>query len=110
MQPYLHSLRDGSEYLLPADTEVALGDGEAAAGAHGARARSTPRPPRPAGRCPQGEWEVRAVVSVAGFSHARSLRRNGAPIVLRVPAPRRIVARRGVMPRLRLARRLVARV
>ena len=29
-----------------------------------------------------GDWELRAMVTVAGFSHARSVRRNGAPLVL----------------------------
>jgi glycosyltransferase involved in cell wall biosynthesis len=108
---YLHSLRDGSEYALPGATEVAfaLDEGDrpvlmseievvAATAAAGAP-------------LPEGDWEVRAVVSVGGFSHARSVRRRGAPLVLRVPAPRRVIARSGIVPRLRLARRLlVARV
>ena len=101
-------MRDGTEYVLPGDTEVELGadvrpelttavDVAASTAAAGA-----PLPP--------GDWEVRAVVTVAGFSHARSVRRNGAPLVLRSSAPDRLVARRAVLPRLRLARRLAARV
>ena len=44
---------------------------------------------------PPGDWEVRAVVTVAGFSHARSVRRNGAPLVLRSsPRPPRRPPRR----------------
>ena len=37
---------------------------------------------------PAGDFEVRANVSVAGFSHARSVRRNGAPLVLTSSPPR----------------------
>ena len=53
---------------------------------------------------PAGEWELRAVVHVAGFSHARALRRNGAPVV--ITAGESGLARRGPRPRRRFARRL----
>ena len=46
------------------------------------------------GRLPEGEWEVRAVVTVAGFSHAGSVRRHGVPIVLRTSGAARVAARR----------------
>ncbi len=108
IQVYLHSLRDGTEYVLPGDTEIELGDDvrpeltTAVEVAASTAAAGAPLPP--------GDWEVRAVVTVAGFSHARSVRRNGAPLVLRASAPDRLVARRAVLPRLRLARRIAARV
>ena len=56
---------------------------------------------------PAGDFEVRANVSVAGFSHARSVRRNGAPLVL-TSSPPRLVARRDVLLRQPMARRLAA--
>ena len=107
VQVVLHSLRDGSEYVLPSDTEVALDvrgrprlttslDVDAATAAAG-----TP--------LPHGDWEVRAVVNVAGFSHTRSARRNGAPLILS-STPQQLTARRDVLLRQPMARRLAARL
>jgi poly(ribitol-phosphate) beta-N-acetylglucosaminyltransferase len=90
VQVLLHSLRDGTEYTLPARTTVALENGvrpvlrttvdvEAATAAGGAR-------------LPDGDWELRVVVTVAGFNHARSVRRSGAPLVL-TAASGRLTAR-----------------
>ena len=56
------------------------------------------------GPLPAGEWELRAVVSVAGFSHARSIRRNGAPCVLTVTEPGRAVGGRRAAALLRRVR------
>jgi len=56
------------------------------------------------GRLPAGDWEVRAAVNVAGFSHTRSVRRNGAPLVL-TSAPPRLVARRNLLVPRRTLRR-----
>ncbi len=58
---------------------------------------------------PDGDWEVRAAVSVAGFAHARSVRRNGAPLVL-TASPAGLVARRDSALRQSLAIRLAARL
>jgi hypothetical protein len=58
---------------------------------------------------PAGDFEVRANVSIAGFAHARSVRRNGAPLVL-TSSPPRLVARRDVLLRQPMARRLAARL
>ena len=109
IQVYLHSLRDGTEYVLPGDTEVELG-ADGAAGAHH-RASS-----------------VEAATAAAGAAAAagrlggprRRHRRRLLPRTLGAPQRRparaqvvrasRLVARRAVLPRLRLARRLAARV
>ena len=109
VQVYLHSLRDGTEYVLPGD-DRGRARRRRAAGAHARASRSRPSTAAAGAPLPPGDWEVRAVVTVAGFSHARSVRRNGAPLVLTSSAPDRLVARRAVLPRLRLARRLAARV
>jgi poly(ribitol-phosphate) beta-N-acetylglucosaminyltransferase len=111
IQILLHSLRDGTEYLVGGDTEVAF---ETTGGAvrpvlttDFAIAAATAGAGAP---LPVGDWEVRALVTVAGFSHVRLVRRTGGPLVLRSSSPDRLVARRAVLPRLRLARRLAARV
>jgi poly(ribitol-phosphate) beta-N-acetylglucosaminyltransferase len=107
VQVLLHSLRDGIEYTLPARTTVALEDGtrpvlrtdvdvEVATAAAGAR-------------LPDGDWELRVIVTVAGFSHARSVRRNGAPVVL-TAASGRLSVRRDVLLRQPMLRRVLARL
>jgi hypothetical protein len=58
-------------------------------GVHIAAARAAAGAP-----LPTGDWDVRAVVGVAGFSHARSVRRGGAPLEVRASAPGRLAARR----------------
>jgi glycosyltransferase involved in cell wall biosynthesis len=93
IQVYLHSLRDGSEYLLPSTTEVSL-DAEPGRPVLSARVEIEAARAAAGAPLPTGDWEVRAVVSVAGFSQARSVRRGGAPLVLRASAPGRLVARR----------------
>jgi len=86
IQVLLHSLRDGTEYTLPAPTTVMLDDGtrpvlRAAVDIEAATAAA-------GGPLPDGDWELRVVVTVAGFNHARSVRRNGAPVVLTVASGR----------------------
>ena len=117
VQVYLHSPRDGSEYLLPATTVCDLGeDPVTARPVLRTRVHTNLATAAAGGPLPAGEWELRAVVTVAGFSHARSVRRNGTPVVLtateRGPAAswaagkraagllRRIRARRGRGPML----------
>jgi len=83
VQVYLHSLRDGSEYLLPATTALDLGaDPGVARPVLRTRVRTSFATAAGGAPLTAGEWELRAVVTVAGFSHARSVRRNGAPVVL----------------------------
>jgi poly(ribitol-phosphate) beta-N-acetylglucosaminyltransferase len=106
VQVVLHSLRDDTEYTLPAKTTVALDgarpvltttvDVEAATAAAG-------------GPLADGDWELRAMVTVAGFGHARSVRRNGAPVVL-TAASGRLTVRRDVLLRQPMLRRLLARM
>ena len=105
VQVFLHSLRDGGEYVLPGETEVELD----AAGRVilTTRVEVDPRAAAGGSPLPAGDFEVRANVSVAGFSHARSVRRNGAPLVL-TSSPPRLFARRDVLLRQPMARRVAA--
>ena len=107
VQVLLHSLRHGTEYALPAHTTLALEDGarpvlstsvdvEAATAAAGAP-------------LPDGDWELRVIVTVAGFSNARSVWRNGAPLVL-TAASGRLAVRRDVLLRQPMMRRVLARL
>ena len=107
VQVLLHSLRRGTEYALPVQTTLALEDGvrpvlsttadvEAATAAAGAP-------------LPDGDWELRVIVTVAGFSNARSVRRNGAPLVL-TAASGRLAVRRDVLLRQPMMRRVLARL
>ena len=107
VQVFLHSLRDGGEYVLPGETEVELD-----AAGHvilTTRVDVDPRAAAGGSPLPAGDFEVRANVSVAGFSHARSVRRNGAPLVL-TSSPPQVAVRRDVLLRQPMARRLAARV
>ena len=107
VQVFLHSLRDGGEYVQPGESEIDLvADGRVVLSTRvdidpGAAAAGSP--------LPAGDFEVRANVNVAGFSHARSVRRNGAPLVL-TSSPPRLVARRDVLLRQPMARRLASRL
>ena len=106
VQVLLHSLRNGTEYTLPVRTVVVLDgarpvlsasvDVEAASAAAGHE-------------LPDGDWELRVIVTIAGFSHARSVRRNGAPLVLSA-AGGRLTVRRDVLLRQATARRVLARL
>jgi poly(ribitol-phosphate) beta-N-acetylglucosaminyltransferase len=106
VQVYVHSLRDGGEYVLPAETEVELD--RAGHVVLTTRVEVDPRVAAGGSALPAGDFEVRANVNVAGFSHARSVRRNGAPLVL-TSSPPRLVARRDVLLRQPMARRLAGR-
>jgi glycosyltransferase involved in cell wall biosynthesis len=115
VQVCLHSVRDASEYLLPATSVLDLGDDPASARPR-LRVRVTSLATAAAGGpLPAGDWELRAVVHVAGFSHARSVRRNGAPVVLTTSRQGRdpgwAAGRRatGLLRRIRARRGLVAR-
>jgi poly(ribitol-phosphate) beta-N-acetylglucosaminyltransferase len=90
VQVLLYSLRTGTEFTLPGRTTVELENGT-----------------RPV--LPDGDWELRVVVSIAGFTHARSVRRNGAPIVLTASSGR-LTVRRDVLLRQPMLRRLLARL
>jgi len=111
VQVFLRSLRDGSDYLVPCDTELSLA-GPGAAVRPRLEARVDIQAADGAAGAPlaEGDWEVHVLVNVAGFSDARPLRRNGAPLVLRASSPARVVARWAVLPRPLIARRLVSRV
>ena len=105
VQVYLHSLRDGSEYLLPATSVLDLGEDPAVARpVLRTRVRASLATAAGGVPLPAGEWELRAVVSVAGFSQARSIRRNGAPCVLTVTEPGRAVGGRRTAALLRRVR------
>ena len=111
VQVFLRSLRDGSDYLLPCDTELSLaGPGAAVRPRLEARVDIQAADGAAGAPLPEGDWEVHVLVNVAGFSDARPLRRNGAPLVLRASSPARVVARWAVLPRPLIARRLVSRV
>ena len=107
VQVFLHSLRDGAEYVLPGETVVDLDP--AGRAILTTRVEIDPRTAAGGSPLPAGDFEVRANVSVAGFSHARSVRRNGTPLVL-TSSPPRLVARRDVLLRQPMARRLAARL
>jgi poly(ribitol-phosphate) beta-N-acetylglucosaminyltransferase len=107
VQVFLHSLADGAEYVLPGETRVELDP--AGRAVLSTRVAVDPRTAAGGSPLPAGDFEVRVNVSVAGFSHARSVRRNGAPLVL-TSSPPRLVARRDVLLRQPMARRLAARL
>jgi glycosyltransferase involved in cell wall biosynthesis len=90
---FLRNLDDDSEYTLPARTLVrvqALSSGRlrpmlqtAVPIAPTAAAAGAPLPP--------GTWEVRAELTVAGFTRTTTLERRGEPLVVTTYAPGRIV-------------------
>ena len=107
VQVFLHSLRDGSEYVLAGESDVELGpDGHVVLTT---RVDVDPGTAAAGSPLPAGDFEVRANVSVAGFSHARSVRRGGAPLVL-TSSPPRLVVRHDALLRQPMARRLAARL
>jgi poly(ribitol-phosphate) beta-N-acetylglucosaminyltransferase len=112
VQVFLHSLHDRSEYLLPSTTVLDLGDDAAVARpVLRTRVHTTLDSAAAGGPLPAGEWELRAVVTVAGFSHARSIRRNGAPVVIAVAEAGRLVGggrATGLLRRIRARRGLAA--
>jgi len=108
-QIFLRSTADRSEYVLPGDTEVRLED----AGPDGrvrpvlvADARLAPHTAAAGSPLPAGDWEVFAVVTVAGFSTPRRVRGPGDdPLTLTVDAAGRLVERRSALSR-RVAHRV----
>jgi hypothetical protein len=96
---YLHKVGEGIEHSLPGRTEVRLVPGrrpDRVRPVLEATARITPATAASGSPLPAGQWEVRAAVTVAGFHHARRVRRRKAPLVLTSIPPGRIVkGRRG---------------
>ncbi len=92
---WLHNVADDAEYLLPARTEVKLDKGATPERIRPRLITSVPIAPTAAaagGPLPPGTWEVRAEVSIAGFSHARDGRApREEPLLVTTFAPGRIV-------------------
>ena len=108
VQVYLHNVDDASQYLLPARTETIVTDGSKPGRVRVRLSVTVPIAPTAAaagGPLPPGRWEVRAVTSVAGFSHQRRLERDGRPLVLTTYPPGRIVVGTDIPSPPSLARR-----
>lgn len=104
---------DGAEYLVPGRTELRLGPGADPGTVRpvlAATAWITPTTAAGGGPLPAGEWEVRAVVDVAGFSHRRRLKHRGRPLLVTSVPPGRIVAGRWTPPRRTLRGRVARRL
>jgi poly(ribitol-phosphate) beta-N-acetylglucosaminyltransferase len=90
VQVFLTSVEDGSQFVLPARTEVILTSG-AKPGRLALRLEVTvpiaPTAAAAGGPLRAGRWEVRAITTVAGFSHQRRLRWDGRPLVLTTYGP-----------------------
>jgi hypothetical protein len=72
VEVFLRSLRDGSDYLVPSQTELSLaGPGAAVRPRLEVRADIQAAGGAAGAPLPDGDWEVHALVSVAGFSNAR---------------------------------------
>jgi glycosyltransferase involved in cell wall biosynthesis len=111
VQVYLHSASDESEYLLPSSTTVTLeGKGSAVRTLLHARAQIAPSTAAAGAPLPAGNWEVRAQVTVAGFTDTRPAKRAGAPLVVTSIPPTRVIERRDAIFRQPLGRRVSARV
>jgi poly(ribitol-phosphate) beta-N-acetylglucosaminyltransferase len=90
---FLRNVDDDSEYVLPARTHVRLQARELG------RVRpmlqtAVPIAPTAAaagGPLPPGTWEVRATLSVAGFTRTATIQRQDEPLVVTTYAPGRIV-------------------
>jgi poly(ribitol-phosphate) beta-N-acetylglucosaminyltransferase len=90
---FLRNVSDDSEYTLPARTQVRTNPREsgrvrpllqtAVPIAPTAAAAGAPLPP--------GTWEVRATLTVAGFTRTTTLERQGEPFLVTTYAPGRIV-------------------
>lgn len=109
-QVFLRSTADRSEYVLPGETEVRLedadGPGQRVRAVLVADARLAPDRAAAGSPLPPGDWEVFAVVTVAGFSTARRVRGRGDdPLTLTVDAAGQVVERRSPRSR-RVAHRV----
>jgi glycosyltransferase involved in cell wall biosynthesis len=93
LEVFLHNVEDDTEYGLPARTQVrvkALSSGRL----RPMLQTAVPIAPTAAaggGPLPPGTWEVRAVLTVAGFSRTTTLERHDEPFVVTTYAPGRIV-------------------
>jgi glycosyltransferase involved in cell wall biosynthesis len=108
----MRSLDDGSEYLLPARTGVTLPRGREGRIRPRLQA-SVPIAPTAAaagGPLPSGRWELRATVTVAGFSGTTTIERGGEPLVVTTYPPGRIVVGDAVPPPPPLATRVYRRL
>jgi poly(ribitol-phosphate) beta-N-acetylglucosaminyltransferase len=112
VQVTIRSLDDGSEYVLPARTQVTQPVSEdgrirprlkvAVPIAPTAAAAGAPLPP--------GRWEVRATVNVAGFAATATVERGGEPLVVTTYPPGRIVVGHEPPPPPQLATRVYRRL
>jgi glycosyltransferase involved in cell wall biosynthesis len=71
--------RGGTEYLQPGATTVRLDGGRAVLEA---TVRFDPEMAAAGAPLPTGRWELRANVMLAGFAHARRVRRHGLPVLV----------------------------
>ncbi|HEV2770861.1 MAG TPA: glycosyltransferase family A protein [Solirubrobacteraceae bacterium] len=109
-QLFLRSTADRSEYVIPGQTEVRLedadGPGERVRAVLLTEARLVPATAAAGSPLPPGDWEVFAVVTVAGFSTPRRVRGPGDdPLTLIVDPAGRVVERRTALSR-RVAHRV----
>jgi glycosyltransferase involved in cell wall biosynthesis len=98
LQVLLKSTSDGVEYVLPGKTTVRLDPVEDAAdGALRAvlttSAHVAPSIAAGGAPLPSGDWEIDALVSIAGFSHVRPVKRKGATVTLVATPPARVDVR-----------------
>ncbi|MGH2948989.1 MAG: glycosyltransferase family 2 protein [Solirubrobacteraceae bacterium] len=110
---YLHEVGADTEHQLPGRTEVRLLPGrrpDRVRPVLEATARITPTTAAGGSPLPAGQWEVRAAVTVAGFAHARRVRRRNAPLILTSIPPGRIVKGQRAPARPSLRRRIAARL
>jgi glycosyltransferase involved in cell wall biosynthesis len=98
LQLLLRSVPDRVEYSLPGETEVRLDPvPDAPAGtlraALTSRVRIAPSIAAAGAPLPAGDWTLEALITVAGFSHVRAVRRKGADVVLESRPPGRVTVR-----------------
>jgi poly(ribitol-phosphate) beta-N-acetylglucosaminyltransferase len=99
----------GDEYLVPTESTVALHrHGEFVRPVVTAFARLDPATLAAGAPLPAGEWEVRAVVTVMGFSDTVAVRGDGEPLVLVAGRRGRLRARRAARARVQALRRRLA--
>jgi hypothetical protein len=115
----LKSLPDGIQYELPGETEISLQpvEGEPEGTLHAVlstRAHLNPSIAAAGAPLPAGDWELDALVTLAGFTHARAIKRKGAPVLLTSTPPGRVAIRDDwrlqPAPTPTLARRVARRV
>ena len=113
LEVFLRNLDDESEYLLPARTQVRLQARGDAGRVRPLLQTAVPIAPTAAaagGPLPPGRWEVRAALTVAGFTRTATILRRDEPLVVTTYAPGRIVVGETVPPppnlKLRVYRRL----